>query len=544
LDRWLSIPEAAADPLELTLKVWSAYAGDLTSPDTLNLIDVYIHRMTTDITGVRPVLERIASNAIKKGTCTFSLAEAGKWVYGNGAVPETDQDETLQEDAPDLIENNETQELAQEENEVPSEEDVEAGDIEAIDVKEEAPEISAGRRAIHPLVSAGLLIARKSNRFSLVHPVVAAYLAGSSMAADGSWRVILEQPDWTVKKLTLRYCAAWVDLSTLAEPVLKKQTDPTAREEISIWNWLRVAPKTARWRVMIMRKLAGVLQDENLPLNLRGRALTALFCSRDPGTSVLFRQLLAHPHFSVKQLAALGCGLTLDSKAVPELITLSEDPSSNVRRAALMALGVIGTKPALDAVAVALLQGSDDSRRAAAEIFAYNLEEGHPALRDGSTMDDMLVRRAVVHGLVRVNQPWSTEILERMQLEDKQWIVRTAAAHAVEALQRPDPHIPQPYLPLPQTPWLIVFAGKLGMGVSPGKPAVEMLYRAISSGEPREKLAALDHIIVHGNEQAVPHIYEILFGCEGELQEAAYNALWFLAGSGILLPPPAQELRS
>ena len=50
-------------------------------------------------------------------------------------------------------------------------------------------------------------------------------------------------------------------------------------------------------------------------------------------------------------------------------------------------------------VARALLQGDEELRRAAAEAMANDPIEGHAMLKEGATLPDILLRRAVVHGL-------------------------------------------------------------------------------------------------------------------------------------------------
>ena len=52
-------------------------------------------------------------------------------------------------------------------------------------------------------------------------------------------------------------------------------------------------------------------------------------------------------------------------------------------------------------------------RRAAAEALANDPVEGHAMLKEGATLDDIMLRRAVVHGLSRVGQPWAVEMLQQ-----------------------------------------------------------------------------------------------------------------------------------
>ena len=222
-------------------------------------------------------------------------------------------------------------------------------------------------------------------------------------------------------------------------------------------------------------------------------------------------------------------------------------PSSATQRAACLALVAIGTPAALEAVARALLSGDDDLRRSAAEALANDPNEGHATLKDGATLNDILVRRAVIYGLGRVDEPWALEILQSIQVEDDQWIVRNAATEVIESKAlsaltgtSADPRVPRPTRPPSETPWLIEFAGKQGMGISPGIPATDLLIKALQDGNAEERLAALAYLRRTPNEGVLKSLYETVRGNDSELSEAAYQTIWELASGGIALPNPAQ----
>jgi HEAT repeat protein len=360
------------------------------------------------------------------------------------------------------------------------------------------------------------------------------------MASSGDLEKLNNQSEWTGKSLAMRYLSYWNDLTDLALPMLEEKSDPLYRKLVIACRWLRDTSRTARWRALSMRYLANILQKELLPMGLRARALTALIYSGDPGVSVLLRSLLANPLDSVRRLAALGCGIAKDTKSVKDLVNMLEDPVHSVKLAAILALAAIGSRQALDAIASELLHGTEEMRRAAAEALANHPEEGYPALSDGSSMPDLLVRRAVVYGLARVHQPWAIHLLEKMQLEDEQWVVRTAATQALEELKKPNTRIPRALPPPHQLPWLIVYAGKQGIGVSPGKPALELVISALRSEDRKEQLSAIYTLSYQCESASAHHLYQLLYGGEGELQDAAYNALWHMAASGVSLPPPTQ----
>jgi HEAT repeat protein len=169
-----------------------------------------------------------------------------------------------------------------------------------------------------------------------------------------------------------------------------------------------------------------------------------------------------------------------------------------------------------------------------------NPEEGYPTLQEGAAIDDLLVRHASVYGLARINEPWAQQLLEKMAIEDGQWVVRNAAAQAIEDQKRMNPHIPTAMPPLHEIPWLIKFAAKSGAGVSPGKQAVDVLTKALKDGDEYERMAALDYVRLYGTEDHIIQVYHILYGSQGELREIAFNTLWHLAATGITLPSPTQ----
>jgi hypothetical protein len=155
-------------------------------------------------------------------------------------------------------------------------------------------------------------------------------------------------------------------------------------------------------------------------------------------------------------------------------------------------------------------------------------------------VDDLLVRRATIYGLKRIDEPWAMEILEETQIEDAQWVVKNAAQQVVEELNNPDPYIPQPLGPLEDIPWLIEFASNQGLGISAGDAAREMLMRAFSEGNEDEQLAALGQIQQRGETKVFPAIYHLIFGQHPEISEIAYNTLWHIASMGEEVPPPIQ----
>jgi HEAT repeat protein len=229
-----------------------------------------------------------------------------------------------------------------------------------------------------------------------------------------------------------------------------------------------------------------------------------------------------------------------DGKAVDILEDVMRTSFGSVKRAACLALVAIGTEKALESVARALLQGDEELRRAAAEAMANDPTEGYAMLREGATLPDIMLRRAVVHGLAHVRQPWAIEILQKMQVEDEQWAVRNLASQYLEQLAIIDPRVPRKLVPPSETTWLIEFAGKQGVGIPKGGPATDVLLTAFKMGDTEQRLAAIPYLKRVANEGILGALYNAMYGEDPEVREAAFYAVEEIGANGLRLPHPNQ----
>jgi len=116
--------------------------------------------------------------------------------------------------------------------------------------------------------------------------------------------------------------------------------------------------------------------------------------------------------------------------AVNAVSALLADENQEARVAACLALGAIASGPALEAMAGALTEGDEQVQRAAAEMFGAHVAEGYPVLYDAAHSEQLLLRRAAIFGLRRVETPWALIEIYRAFLEDVQWYVQSAAQEA------------------------------------------------------------------------------------------------------------------
>lgn len=525
LNAWLLGDTAPATPLEVTLKTWAAYAGDQLGTKLTHSIEAYLRRMVFNkdlqpVPEARQTLEQIALRTIMNATPAFARVAPG------GAA--------LKSLEPVLEEASENQ--------------TQSPPALSLDSK-------INEAHLPLLLENGLLLSQANGKLKLNHPLICAYLAGCALselvgveaiAASEEWTV---KPGWETRTCALSFAIALGNpLSRVVEKYLKADQAPLHRHLFTLGRWLPLTPGDAPWRSEALRRLAGILQDPNQPFGLRARCIAAIAASSVPGVATLLHQLSISLHPEQRQLAALGAGLYFDDKVaadktsadriVADVTELLSDPNLNVQRAACLGLVAIGNRPSLEAVADALLIQNDELRKAAAEALANHPEEGYPTLREGTQIEDILVRRAVIFGLQRVRESWAIELLEKIQLEEQEWLVKNAATHALETLAQPNPYLPKPLPPLTETPWLIAYAGETGIGVSPGKPATELLLRALREGKTDQSLAALDYLRQYGDDLAIPSIYQVMLNNKGEIQDACFNTLWHMAAAGVSIPTP------
>lgn len=504
---WLLYDSTRMTPLELTLKVWAAFAGDSLGPGPLASIEAYLRRMTVNQPAKNRLgLEQLAAQMTLAMETLADRKQAESWLGGS---------ESIQVEL--------------------------AGEPTESQPDKASPGKVRASGALPDLIEAGLVVERSGERLSISHPVFTAFLASRRLSALHAAPQLVSQPEWCGRSSALSFISVLDGQSAWIELMFKPEhDDPLQRDLIIAGHWLEIAPEGLPWTSTLMRQIALSLQKNHFPFSLRARLLYALAQTENSGVPLLLRQLLTDTQPAIRQLAALGLGYLRDAKSIEALNSLVSDHSPGVARSALLALVAIGQKSSLETVAYTLLHGEESLQKAAAEALANDPEEGHPTLREASELEDPGVRRAVVFGLGRVRQPWAAEILTRLAAEDKQWVVQDAANQILQTIQNVHPRVPRPLPSLTQTPWLIAFAGERGMGVAPGKPAYEMLRRAVLEGSEDERIAAIYYLGWHADTNAVLPIYQALYRNQGEMREVAFNALWNMAACGAALPSPTQ----
>jgi HEAT repeat protein len=281
----------------------------------------------------------------------------------------------------------------------------------------------------------------------------------------------------------------------------------------------------------VFKRLNRLLTDSSQPALLRLSALGAFVAAGDPSLGAVFKQGLANADALVRRGSVLGLGALGEVSNVPHIAGLFRDPELDVRWAAVLALSALSHETALEALAQGLLAGDDNLRRACAEALARNEEEGHPVLMDAIAHDDLAVRRAAVYGLAAAERDWATDLLEKMQVNEQQWLVRTAAQDVLARLREPVARAPRP-MPAPEAlGWLIAWAAQQGLAVPPGPAALAILHRAAREGDAPIQRAAAEALARLGDPSDTASLYTLLKGYGAQVGDAAFQALATIAAA-------------
>jgi HEAT repeat protein len=500
---WIARQTLGFSPLDITLRTWAAFSGDLEGTTAASDQQAYIHRhlpaaAEEAMAQVARVMisENIASPTRKQVETALALA----WPHSEQSLPPVED-------------------------------------------------------FFDEMISRAVLRRRPAGRVVFGHPVIAARLAAGALANEENLTGFFQKSKHPLSDLAAQAVAAQTDVATLVSarmtPAGRKESGeekaagapmPAVVEDgwklLKVASWLRDASPTAGWRVEVFRRLMKTVRTPSQPFPLRARALCAFLHSRDFSSTQLFRQILSTSDSDVEAqiLAALGLGAMGDQTAVDLLTKLLESGSRELRWAGALALGRIATHAAIDTLGQVLLQGEDDLRRAVAEGLSLDPIEGHGILREAIQDAELLVRRAAVFGLARTGQAWALEILEKVQIEDGQWAVKSAAAQAVERWHGEAEAPLTVFPPLHNLPWLVAFAAKQKTGLAPGKPALAMLTRVIREGEPRQRAAAVEALGALGDRDFIEDFNMGLSDEDTAVRSLAFEALWDLRAMHEVTP--------
>lgn len=497
---WID-PTPVYSPLEWTLYLWALSAGDL-SDNIAHAVDAYVNRLCGPKIPI-PSLITLARTFIESRKPALTIREIEQ------SVTEL---KTLTITAP----------------------------AEELKAEEKTPGSPASKterpanRVLLALLDTGLLSEYSGERLAFNHIYIMAYLAAQQLTVPP---IAPHRPLWSAEDALCYHLIAARPEATWLEAWVDKALSLSNTDFFHAFYWARLAPRNSVARSILMKRLLPILQDKSEEPEDSIEGLAACATSNDPSLSLLFRQWIKATQADFRFYGALGCGFLQDPTALKDLIALLNDPEEKVRMGACLGLAQYREPVAEEAILRALTFGDEPLRLAAAEVLANVIPGGEEHLKEALTLEDLLTRRAVVLGIAHLDAPWVIDELERIAVEDGQWVVRNAAAQALESRRHADSRFPQTLTPPHETPWLIAFAAKMGQGISPGQPVDSLLQHALIQGDDEEKIKAMLMIRWQPHPDYIQVLKILLRHENPEVRHMARYTLWVLSLHAPVTPP-------
>ncbi|MCC6612183.1 MAG: HEAT repeat domain-containing protein [Anaerolineae bacterium] len=509
----------ALTPLETTLKIWAAYAEPETSSTIESWFTTYIsHHLTRKMPlngDPMPVLAAMAALQLEEGYVIRARMEALA-IGGDAPTADVPPEEVLREElAPDGDKAAQAAPKAQKSSNI------------------QAKWLAAFKRA-------GLIVPVGHERYRFRHDQLAAYLASLELRELSSEQV----EEWSLKpawRSAVAYLALHTPIDALVKSRLGAPADILHSSLSELADWLKYAPETAPWRGQALRQLSQLFIAPNQYPLVRKRAAAALVTARDLSVVFILRKSARSADPLIRGLACLGLGAIGSPEAIADLQALLQDSEADVQLASAMALGIIATDEALDAMLHAFTTDSEPVRKAIAEAFAALPDEGHPILYEAVRSDDMMMRRASVMGIRRIRTNWARREIYRAFIRDQEWYVRSAAETAfLETQIGQTERAVNPY-PLPeQIEWLNEWAVRRGETMEPGEQAMQLLVLALRDNEPQIRALAAATLGQLGVLDSLKMLYQTLLDGHPAVRSASFEALADVQLQvGRSLPSPA-----
>ncbi|PJF25345.1 MAG: hypothetical protein CUN53_13265, partial [Phototrophicales bacterium] len=345
------------NPLELTLKIWAAYADDIEIPGYEGWLRAFLKRSLPDDRSMDSALNSMAligALQLEEGFITGSRLQAlkiGDDVDIAPPVPGTAAGSTASAGLEQSADSGAT-----------------PGKRGRGSKEEDTAETATVQgRLLGALRAARLLIRYRGDRYQF-HPMLASYLASLTLKTPEQVAAKLDSPAW---KQAVAYAASRVPMDAIVMSRLDGSTDLMQEQVIEMARWLPFAPIDAAWRGELLKRYGLMLTAPNQYPLLRERAVAALVETRDQRNALfILRKAVRNSDPEIRALACIGMGAIGDPDALKDLRALVRDQVDDVAIAAALAVGAVGTPEAVEILQDVFEQGIERQRQAAAETFA------------------------------------------------------------------------------------------------------------------------------------------------------------------------------
>jgi len=216
IKQWLMSDLSFENPIELTLKTWAAYSGDLNGSNFINLIENYLKRVFPSNDFI-PILANLSSQMIKLRKSWMDFEEMEKIL--SGFVTQSTQ----------IPGDN------------PPNSDVEiqnaSGKVNGKKNNNQKVLTSRGEKIISTLESNNLMVFHNMDRVRFIHPVFVGYMA-SLVIEPEEFKDHLEDIQWSINLQLLRFLSASIPNPSWITQLLQDSNSPLFSKLLIISRWL------------------------------------------------------------------------------------------------------------------------------------------------------------------------------------------------------------------------------------------------------------------------------------------------------------------
>lgn len=331
-----------------------------------------------------------------------------------------------------------------------------------------------------------------------------------------------------------RHYAALADPADLAAQLLPlAESDPLRDNWFHMAGWLAQTRATGNWRRQLMINLGQLARQADQPELLRLRAMAAMAHTGEEGLFTFVNQLLGKPDPFLRQMATAVLPLMHDDKVIGLLAERLADSDLAVRLTAVSGLALLQHHPLTERPLVTALIGENEEvGLLTAELLAGNGGPGLEILQEAVKEEDIQVRRAAVHGLSLLDEPWLEPMLTDLERNDSEWIVRSAASGALDTIRRR--RLPQPWraIKVNEQPWLENLALSQGKRVSSGAAGIAFVTAVFQEAtDAGTRVAAARLLAQLPAHEALPVLQDALPDPNTAVRTAVFQAYCTLHGA-------------
>ncbi|MEN6528888.1 MAG: NACHT domain-containing protein [Anaerolineaceae bacterium] len=279
----------------------------------------------------------------------------------------------------------------------------------------------------------------------------------------------------------------------------------------------------------VLQQLASRLISQELPLSAKIKIGTIILYAHQALFNQLLQNFEKNKSIQLQQFCAFFYAFDKTKTHLEFLVECINSQNESLSLFGLIGLCFNEDYASASSMLTELLRSNQASTsRLAAEVLSQNKTFGHTLLKTLSTDESPICRRNVIYGLRLISEAWADQTLSSISTDDNVWIVRDAAAQALENKWDPKVFSPHPSIHPSEDQQLVTIASQHGLGVTANRYPYELLYDLFNSNNFGEALIALQYLTEKPDAQTITTFQHAI--SRGHfLREILCDALFFVS---------------